>query len=137
MRLFLQCEPRKFKIAKRVSLLLRRQVAVLEKTATSVDENIWKEVKKDFIAHFEVTGGGDKGKMLNSALQTTASKGEPLSDPDLITRWQNCFTDASTVKEDEFTIIDFEVYPIWEVVEIIDEVAAAKIEKYVLEEYLK
>lgn len=84
-----------------------------------------------------MTGGGDKGKMLNSALQTTASKGEPLSDPDLITRWQNCFTDASTVKEDEFTIIDFEVYPIWEVVEIIDEVAAAKIEKYILEEYLK
>ena len=59
MRLFLQCDPRKFKIAKRVSLLLRRQVAVLEKTATSVDENIWKEVKKDFIAHFEATGGGD------------------------------------------------------------------------------
>lgn len=108
-----------------------------KKTSTSVDEKIWQEVKKDFIAYFEVTGGGDKGKMLNSALQATASKGEPLSDPDLITRWQNCFTDASTVKEDEFTIIDFEVYPIWEVVEIIDEVAAAKIEKYILEEYLK
>ena len=108
-----------------------------KKTSTSVDEKIWQEVKKDFIAYFEVTGGGDKGKMLNSALQATASKGEPLSDPDLITRWQNCFTDASTVKEDEFTIIDFEVYPIWEIVEIIDEVAAAKIEKYILEEYLK
>ncbi len=108
-----------------------------KKTSTSVDEKLWTNVKKDFIAEFEVTGGGEKGKDLNDALKATACKGEPLSDPDLITRWQNCFMNPNTAKDGELTMIDFKVYPIWDVVKKVDKNVAKKIEDYILNEYLK
>ena len=108
-----------------------------KKTSTSVDEKLWAEVKKDFIADFEVTGGGEKGNSLNDALKATACKGEPLSDPDLITRWQDCFVNPNTAKDDELTMIDFNVYPIWDIVKKVDKDVAKKIEDYILNEYLK
>lgn len=108
-----------------------------KKTSTSVDEKVWKDIKKDFIAYFEVSGGGAKGKELNSALQATASRGEPLSNPDLITLWQNCFNNSSVAKDEELTIVDFDVYPIWEIIECVDEGVARQIENFITNDYLK
>jgi hypothetical protein len=108
-----------------------------KKTSTSVDEKLWTEVKTDFIAEFEVTGGGESGKILNDALKATACKGEPLSDPDLITSWQNCFANPNTAKDDDLTMIDFKVYPIWDIVRRVDKDVAKRIEDYILNEYLK
>ena len=106
-------------------------------SSTSVDEKAWAEIKKDFIAEFKVTGGGKTGEGLNAALQATASKGEPLSNPDLITMWQNCFVDPNTAKDDELTMIDFKVYPIWDIVKRVDKDVAKIVEDYILNEYLK
>ena len=102
-----------------------------------MDEKSWNEIKKDFIASFKVSGGGDKGKALNEALQSTASKGEPLSDPDLITKWQNCFVSSTKANDAELTMIDFNVYPIWEIVGNIDNTIAAKVKNYIVNDYLK
>ncbi len=108
-----------------------------KKSTTKVDESVWSQIKKDFIASFEVTGGGDKGRALNRALQTTAAKGVPLSDPELITRWQECFVSPKSARDEELTMIDFEVCPIWEIVESIDEAAADRLRDYIVNEYLK
>ena len=121
----------------KVVLTITVKLLFWNSTTTSVDENTWTEIKKDFIANFEVTGGGDKGKALNFALQATASKGEPLSNPDLITKWQECFVSPKSAKDDELTMIDFEVYPIWEIVECIDGNTAEKVRNYIVNEYLK
>lgn len=118
-------------------LTINVKLLLWKSTTTKVDENVWSEIKKDFIASFEVAGGGDKGRALNSALQTTASKGEPLNDPDLITRWQECFVSPKSAKADDLTMIDFEVFPIWEIVECIDEAAAERVRNYIVNEYLK
>ena len=123
--------------AEKIVATITVKILFWKKTSTSVEEKIWKEVKKDFIANFEVTGGGNKGKVLNDALQISANRGEPISDPDLITKWQDCFVSSTSAKDNELTMIDFEVYPIWEIVECVDEAAAAKIEKYIVKEYLK
>ena len=106
-------------------------------SSTSVNEKLWKEISKDFIASFKVTGGGDKGRLLNAALQETASKGVQLKDPGLITQWQNCFISSSKAKDDELTMIDFCVYPIWEILECIDENIANEVKNYTLNDYLK
>lgn len=106
-------------------------------TTTSVDEKMWTEIKKDFIADFEVSGGGKNGEALNYALAETANKGEPLTDPELITKWQNCFENPNTAKDEDLTMIDFKVHPIWEIVKRVDKDVAKKIEDYVLNEYLK
>lgn len=123
--------------AEKIVVTVTVKLLFWKKTSTSVDEKLWTEVKKDFIANFEVTGGGEKGKNLNEALKATASKGEPLSDPDLITRWQDCFVNPNTAKDDDLTMIDFKVYPIWNVVKKVDKDVAKKIEDYILNEYLK
>ena len=75
--------------------------------------------------------------ILNDALKATACKGEPLSDPDLITSWQNCFANPNTAKDDDLTMIDFKVYPIWDVVKRLNKDVAKSIEDYILNEYLK
>lgn len=123
--------------AEKIVIMVTVKLLFWKKTSTSVDEKLWTEVKKDFIADFEVTGGGEKGNNLNNALKATACKGEPLSDPDLITRWQNCFMNPNTVKDDDLTMIDFKVYPIWDIVARVDKDVAKKIEDYILNEYLK
>ena len=123
--------------AEKIVVTVTVKLLFWKKTSTSVDEKLWTEVKKDFIADFEVTGGGEKGKSLNDALKATASKGEPLSDPDLITRWQDCFVNPNTAKDDDLTMIDFKVYPIWNIVKKVDKDVAKKIEDYILNEYLK
>lgn len=123
--------------AEKIVIAVTVKLLFWKKTSTSVDEKLWAEVKKDFIADFEVTGGGDKGRDLNAALRATACKGEPLSDPDLITRWQNCFMNPNTAKDDELTMIDFKVYPIWDIVRRVDKDVAKRIEDYILNEYLK
>lgn len=121
----------------RIVTTLSFKLLFWKKTSTSVDEKLWKEIKKDFIADFEVTGGGEKGKNLNNALKATANKGEPLSDPDLLSRWQDCFINSSLAKDDELTMIDFNVYPIWEIVENVNKDVAKRIKDYILNEYLK
>ena len=123
--------------AEKIVVTVTVKLLFWKKTSTSVDEKLWTEVKKDFIADFEVTGGGEKGKNLNEALKATASKGEPLSDPDLITRWQDCFVNPNTAKDEDLTMIDFKVYPIWNIVKKVDKDVAKKIEDYILNEYLK
>ena len=123
--------------AQKIVVTVTVKLLFWKKTSTSVDEKLWTEVKKDFIADFEVTGGGEKGKNLNEALKATASKGEPLSDPDLITRWQDCFVNPNTAKDDDLTMIDFKVYPIWNIVKKVDKDVAKRIEDYILNEYLK
>ena len=75
--------------------------------------------------------------LLSLPLCAAASKGEPLSDPDLITRWQDCFVNPNTAKDDDLTMIDFKVYPIWNIVKKVDKDVAKKIEDYILNEYLK
>ncbi len=123
--------------AEKIVATITVKILFWKKTATSVEEKIWQEVKKDFIGSFEVTGGGNKGKALNDALQVSANRGEPISDPDLITKWQDCFISATSANDNELTMIDFEVYPIWEIVECIDGNTAEKVRNYIVNEYLK
>lgn len=124
-------------ITEKIVTTISAKLLFWKSSTTSVDEKSWNEIKKDFIASFKVSGGGDKGKALNEALQSTASKGEPLSDPDLITKWQNCFVSSTKANDAELTMIDFNVYPIWEIVGNIDNTIAAKVKNYIVNDYLK
>ncbi len=108
-------------------------------STTTVNQEVWQEIQKDFTGSFIVTGGGEKGKKLNAALQTSVCNGEPLAEKDrgLIGDWQSCFIDPETIRDEEMAIIDFEVIPIWEIVDCLDSSIAQKLKEYICNEYLK
>lgn len=100
-------------------------------SSTHVDEKTWQEVKKDFIGSFKVAGGGESGRRLNDEFRRYASKGEPIRNAGLYDAWYDCFRYPSRVNPSDLTMVDFEVIPIWEIVEVLDGAKAAEIESYV------
>lgn len=102
-----------------------------KKTATSVDEKLWTEIKKDFKGEFKVTGGGARGERLNQQLKEYASKGEPLLDQTLFDAWYSCFSNVSTAKQSDLAMVNFDVVPIWEIIEGLDEQKALQVKNYI------
>lgn len=113
------------------------KVLFFKKSHTWVDEEVWTDVKKDFVGNFVVTGGGLAGERLNSQLKLYASKGEPLMDDTLFDKWYSCFEHAGKVNPDDLAMVDFKVVPIWYVVSRLDPAKGAALEEYVTKEYLK
>ena len=121
----------------RIITCINVKVLCFKKSWTNVDENVWTEVKKDFKSNYEVTGGGQAGETLNRQLHDRAAKGIPLESSDLFDNWSARFKDPNTARPEDLAMIDFEIIPIWEIVEVISRDKAAAIEEYVTGTYLK
>ena len=107
-------------------------------SATTADEKTWTDIKRDFIADFEVSGGGEAGRVLNEELKRTASQGIPMtSGEQLINNWVARFSDAATVQDEDLTMVGFEVTPIWEILKAVDASKAEELKNYIVNEYLK
>ncbi len=113
------------------------KVLGIKKSWTDVDEKVWTEIKRDFQSNYEVRGGGQAGETLNNKLKECAAQGIPLESSDLFDNWNACFVDPNTVKPENLAMINFQVVPIWEIVEVIHPDKAAAIEEYVTKTYLK
>lgn len=107
------------------------------KTYTSVDEKTWTDIKQSFEGNFIVSGGGSVGVTLNNQLKQYAAKCEPLTDETLFDRWYACFESSSTAKDENLVMVDFQVAPIWDIIEAINPTKAAAVKSYVLNTYLK
>ena len=110
------------------------KVLCVEKSWTETDEKRWQEVKQSFNARYKVTGGGTVGDALNAELERTANKGIPLENPVLFDQWNACF--RFPVIEDNLTMIDFHVVPIWRIVQPLNANKAKAIESYIRNTYL-
>lgn len=113
------------------------KVLCFKTSHTWVDENVWTNVKKDFIGNFVVTGGGEAGQRLNAQLKQYASKGEPLTDETLFDNWYACFSNAEKVKADDLAMVDFRVVPIWYIISRLNPEKGKAVEEYILKEYLR
>lgn len=109
----------------------------LKKSATSVSEDTWKDIKKDFIGRFTVSGGGKPGQTLNDSLNNTVNIGVPLDGDELITKWQQVFTSPFDVTPDQLAMVDFKITPIWKIVSMIDRETSSKLKAYIRDHYLK
>ncbi len=121
----------------RIITCINVKVLCFKKSWTNVDENVWTEMKSDFQSNYEVTGGGMAGETLNRQLHDRAAKGIPLESSELFNNWSARFENPNTVNPEDLAMIDFEVMPVWEIVEVIDPDKAADIEEYVMETYLR
>lgn len=104
-----------------------------KKEFSHVDEKVWTEIKDSFEGKFAVAGGGETGKTLNLQLAEYAGKGQPLVDEDIFNRWYSLFSDPRTAADSDLSMIEFEVVPIWEVVEALSPAKASAIHHYLLE----
>ena len=120
----------------RVVTYVQVKILFIKKSWTDVDESVWTEVKRDFQARFQVAGGGDAGKRLSDKLQLVNSIGQPLDDPTLFEAWSARFVDPNNVNMNDLVMIDFDIIPIWQIVETLNEEKAAAIEEYVTNTYL-
>lgn len=109
----------------------------LKKSATSVSEDTWKDIKKDFIGSFKVSGGGKPGRTLNDSLNNTVNKGVPLDGEELITKWQQVFTSPLDVTPDQLAMVDFKITPIWKIVSMVNRETSSKLKSYIRDHYLK
>lgn len=112
------------------------KVLFFKTSASTVDENTWTEIKKDFKGNMYVAGGGEYAERLNKEFQLHASKCEPITDESLFNDWYSRFQDPKTAVDSELTLVDFQVVPIWTIVELIDKTKADAIEHYVRNTYL-
>ena len=113
------------------------KVLFIKKSWTEVDEKTWTEIKRDFQARYQVTGGGQIGQTLNAKLKACGEQNIPLDDPTLFEKWDACFVNPNTANPDNLTMIACNVIPIWEVIETINANKAKAIEEYVMGTYLK
>ena len=113
------------------------KILFVSKSSTSIDEKVWTEIKRDFQARYEVVGGGKAGDILNQQLRDFADKNEPLENSDLFTNWSACFSNPNTAKPEDLAMVDFQIIPIWEIVQVINPTKAEAIEQYVMNTYLK
>jgi len=112
------------------------KVLCWESSSSSVDERSWTEIKKDFIGNFVVAGGGAVADKLNYEFKTHASKGEPVTNSELYDAWYDCFRYPSQANPDNLIMVDFEVLPIWLIVESLDPYKAEQIENYIRSHHL-
>ena len=112
------------------------KILFIKKQWQTVDENVWTTMKQSFQANYHVTGGGDAGEKLNMELQENASKGRPLSDTIYFHNWFARFENPNTVRDEDLAMVDFQVVPIWYIVEAINPDKADAIEDYVCNSYL-
>lgn len=112
------------------------KILFIKKSWTEVDQSVWTTIERDFKARFHVTGGGDAGQRLNDQLDKTANQGIPLTDSSLFDAWSERFINPNTVKLGDLAMVDFEIIPIWTIVEPLDSAKAKAIENYIRTEYL-
>jgi hypothetical protein len=122
-----------------VTLTVTVKVLGIKKSASTVKEKTWSDIKEDFIGNFRVSGGGKKGVELTNLFDTYCNKGiaMPDSKSGVIEEWQAVFSDVNGVQPEDLTLVDFYVVPIWDVVETKSAKAAEKLENYIKYEYLK
>jgi nitrous oxide reductase accessory protein NosL len=113
------------------------KILFIKKSWTEVDEKTWTDIKTDFNARYQVSGGGKVGIELNKQLKNCSEHNVPLEDPMLIDRWNACFTNPETANPDDLTMVGFNVIPIWNVVKTINPRKSKAIEEYVMGSYLK
>ncbi len=113
------------------------KILFIETSTTTIDEKTWTDIQRDFKARYQVSGGGNVGIELNNQLRSCGEKNQPLENPELFEKWNDCFKDPNTVNPDDLTMIGFQVRPIWQVVEAINPKKADEIEAYVKKKYLK
>ena len=107
------------------------------KKSSSVNhEKIWLDVKQDFYASYHVQGGGDAGKKLEKALKQCGELNEPMNDQTLFDNWYDCFSDSSTAKDEDLTMIAYEVIPIWKVIEVTNPIKGKQVKEYLRDKYL-
>lgn len=109
---------------------IKVKILFVKKAWTEKDEKRWQEVNQSFTARFKVNGGGDVGKSLNDELEKTANRGIPFEKPYLFDQWNACF-DSLPVDENNLTMIDFSVVPIWWIVKPLNATKAKAIETYI------
>ena len=104
--------------------------------STSVSEKTWSEIQQDFEGNFEVSGGGTAGDVLNKALADAMKKGQPLTEGEaLIGAWIDRF--GADAKDEDLTMVDFEVKPIHELVGALDAKKGEEVKRYIENEYKK
>ena len=115
------------------------KVLFVKKSSTSVEEHVWQEIKTDFEASFQLRGGGAIGEKLSKKLQDLSDNGTMLSEADgpLFEQWDLRFADVENVDPDDLVMVNFQVMPIWEIIEPLNPTKAAEVEEYVMETYLK
>ena len=113
------------------------RVLFIKKSWTTVSEDSWEEVQKDFIGNFHVAGGGTAGVALDNAFKVYAENRELQSDTGLYETWYKCFESSTTARDEDLVMVDCGLTPIWNVVGALDKQKAADIENYVVKQYLK
>ena len=113
------------------------KVLGFKKSATAVDEDTWEDIKRDFKGNFHVEGGGIHGTRLNNALSECMTKGVPISDNSLFENWFNCFSNIANVDDNNLTMIDFQVIPIWDIVSIRNSEKGKAVKEYITKKYLQ
>ncbi len=111
----------------------------IKKSSSSVKENTWIDIKKDFIGNFYVKGGGGVGADVSALFAFYCNRGEALPEiySGKIEEWQKVFSNPNLVNPEDLTLVNFYVQPIWDIVKMQESEAAEKIEKYIREEYLR
>ena len=59
------------------------------------------------------------------------------ADGPLFEQWDLRFADVENVDPDDLVMVNFQVMPIWEIIEPLNPTKAAEVEEYVMETYLK
>ena len=113
------------------------KVLGFKKSATAVDEDTWEDIKRDFKGNFHVEGGGVHGTKLNNALSECITKGVPISDNSLFENWFNCFSNIANVDDNNLTMIDFQVIPIWNIVSIRNPEKGKAVKDYITNKHLQ
>ena len=112
------------------------KILFIKKSWTDYEQSVWTNIESDFKGRFHVTGGGAAGEALNNKLAQTINQGKPLDDPTLFDAWSARFAKPDSVQMEDLAMINFEVIPIWDIVEPLDSAKAVAIENYVRTDYL-
>lgn len=121
----------------KVITAINAKILCFKTSHTWVDEKVWTDVQRDFQGNFKVSGGGLTGDRLNNELQHYASMGLPMTDDSLFEQWYDCFKYANKVSDGNLAMVDFEVIPIWYIVDGLNPEKAEAVEDYVLHQYLR
>lgn len=122
-----------------ITLTVSVKLLGMKKSASSVSQEKWEEIKKDFSGNFRVSGGGAAGNHLAAVFEEYCNQGDPIPDKEsnAIDNWQAVFYDYRTVQPEDLALIDCYLVPISDIVELRSRSAADKLKKYIYNEYLK
>jgi hypothetical protein len=59
-----------------------------------------------------------------------------MNDQTLFDNWYDCFSDSSTAKDEDLTMIAYEVIPIWKVIEVTNPIKGKQVKEYLRDKYL-